>query len=278
MKPVMRYHGAKFRLAPWIQQFFPVHHTYVEPFGGAAGVLMQKPRSASEVYNDLDGDIVNVFRVLQDSALAEELVRRLLMTPYARQEFEIAFDESIDPVERARHTLIRASMGFGSAGATKNRTGFRIDSAREYSTASRLWAEYPEQVAVFTERLRGVLIECRPAEEVISGHDRPSTLFFVDPPYLHGTRQMQGHRYYAHEMGDSEHEELLNTLVGVHGFVVLSGYDSDLYNDMLNGWEKHQTKARISAGRGTAIRTECVWLNPQCSEQQAQMDIFGEPV
>lgn len=274
-KPLMRYHGAKFRLAPWVMGFFPEHHTYVEPFGGAAGVLLQKPRSASEVYNDLDGDIVNVFRVLQDQNTADELFRKLVVTPYARQEFEIAFVESSDPVERARRTLIRASMGFGSAGATKQRTGFRIDSAREYSPAAHVWSEYPEQIAAFVERLRGVLIENRPAGEVVSGHDRPDTLFFVDPPYLHSTRQMKGHRYYAHEMTDKDHAALLTQLNQAQGLVVLCGYDSEMYNDLLKGWERHQTKARISAGRGTSIRTECVWLNPRCAERGSQQSLFA---
>lgn len=276
IKPIMRYHGAKFRLAPWIMQFFPEHHTYVEPFGGAAGVLLQKPRSESEVYNDLDGEVVNVFRVLQDESKAKELTRRLLVTPYSRDEFNMSYDPSTDPVECARRTLIRSHMGFGSAGATRHPTGFRVDSAREYGTAAHLWSEYPRQVAMFCGRLNGVMIESRAALDVLTGHDRPNTLFYVDPPYVHQTRVMGSNtRYYQHEMTNEDHEQLLLQLKELKGFVVLSGYDSDLYNDLLIGWEKHQTKARISGGRGTGIRTECVWLNQQCAEQQSQVRLFG---
>ncbi|MDX3744916.1 DNA adenine methylase, partial [Pseudomonas sp.] len=116
--PVIRYHGSKFRLASWVTQYFPRHTCYVEPFGGAAGVLMQKPRSYAEVYNDLDGDVVNLFRVLQDPQARAALFEAVVLTPYARQEFERAWEPAEHPVERARRTIIRAQMGFGSAGAT----------------------------------------------------------------------------------------------------------------------------------------------------------------
>lgn len=266
----MRYHGGKFRLAPWIMSFFPEHYTYVEPFGGAAGVLLQKPRSISEVYNDLDGDIVNVFRVLQDQAQADELLRRLLLTPYARAEFDISYEPTSDPVEQARRTLIRAHQGFGSAGATKHKTGFRIDSARKYGTAAHLWAKYPAQITSFIDRLQAVVIENKAASAVIENHDRPDTLFFVDPPYVHSTRKMGSSKYYHHELTDDDHVQLLQQLDKVSGLVVLSGYNSDIYNDMLCSWIRHSTSARISAGRGTAVRTEVVWLNQKCSEIQGQ--------
>ena len=273
--PVMRYHGGKFRLAPWIISFFPDHYTYVEPFGGAAGVLLQKPRSLSEVYNDLDEDIVNVFRVLQAQKTANELCRRLLLTPYARSEFDISYKPTDDPIERARRTLIRAHQGFGSAGATKHKTGFRIDSARKYGTAAHLWAKYPDQIMTFVERFQAVVIENKTAEKVIENHDRPDTLFFVDPPYVHSTRKMRHGGYYNHELTDDDHIQLLNQLNNVSGLVILSGYESQIYNDMLKKWFKYSTTSRISAGRGTAVRTETVWLNAACNEQQAQTKLFN---
>lgn len=259
--PIMRYHGAKYRLAPWIMSFFPDHYTYVEPFGGAAGILLQKLRSMREVYNDLDGDIVNVFRVMQDKDLADELQRQLLVTPFARAEFNISYESTNDPVEQARRTLIRAHMGFGSAGATKNKTGFRTDNARH------LWARYPDLITGFLDRLQGVLIENKPAIECIKNHDGPETLFFVDPPYVLSTRTG---RYYVHELTNDDHVQLLEHLNQVTGMVVVSGYDSDIYNDLLRSWEKRSTSARISAGRGTAVRTECIWLNQNSANGQTQ--------
>src|SRR5260370_477219 len=115
-RPVLRYHGGKFRIAPWVIEHFPPHRTYVEPFGGAAGVLLQKPRAYSEVYNDLDGDVVNFFRVLRDPAQLDRLLQVCVATPYARVEFEDAWEPVDEPIERARRLTIRAQMGFGSAG------------------------------------------------------------------------------------------------------------------------------------------------------------------
>lgn len=264
--PVIRYHGGKFRLAPWVIQHFPPHICYVESFGGAAGVLMQKERSYAEVYNDLDGDIVNLFRVLQRAESRDALTELLVMTPYARAEFELAWEEVDEPIERARRTIIRAQMGFGSAGATKGHTGFRIDTKRKYGTAQSLWQKYPEQVGIIGERLTGVLIENRPAVEVIDAHDGVDTLHYVDPPYVHSTRvRGAGNgRYYRHELNDEDHVELIECLARAQGMVALSGYSSEIYQDLLSGWTMNSVNARISAGRGGALRQECLWLNPSC--------------
>jgi len=217
-RPVMRYHGGKFRLAPWIIGHFPPHRNYTEAFGGAAGVLVQKPRAYAEVYNDLDGDVVNLFRVLQDGHARRRLTELLVFTPYARAEFDLAWEPAEDPVERARRLVVRAMMGFGSAGATKGSTGFRIDTKREYATAQHTWAMYPFNLAAVGQRLTGVLIENRPAIEVILAHDTPETLHYVDPPYLHETRcranPKNANRGYRHEMTDEDHLALLDALRG----------------------------------------------------------------
>ncbi|WP_430229628.1 DNA adenine methylase [Paraburkholderia tropica] len=277
-RPVLRYHGATFRLADWVMGFFPEHTCYVEPFGGAAGVMLQKPRVYAEVYNDLDGEVVNFFRVLRDRETRERLIEACVMTPYSRSDFNESWEPAEEPVERARRMAIRAQMGFGSAGATKGATGFRIDTKREYGTAQHLWALYPSSVAAAGQRLSGVLIENRPAIEVMRAHDAPSTLHFIDPPYMHGTRVMDGsNRYYRFEMTDAEHADLLQAACDLQGMAVVSGYASELYETMLGGWVRHEKEARISAGRGTAIRTEVVWLNPACAaaleREQAQQSL-----
>jgi DNA adenine methylase len=262
-KPALRYHGAKYRLAKWLLPFFPPHGLYVEPFGGAAGVLLQKPRVYAEVYNDLDGDVVNYFRVLRDPMLRSQLLDAVALTPYARVEFEDAVEPSDDMVERARRLAIRAQMGFGSAGATKARTGFRIDTRRKHGTSQHLWYRFPENIAFAAERLMGVLIENRPAIDVMRQHDGASTLHFVDPPYVHATRQMGGgSRAYSHEMTDADHVDLLDMLMQLEGMVIVTGYPHSIYAEKLATWTCHQTKSRISAGRGTALRDECCWINP----------------
>jgi DNA adenine methylase len=276
-RPALRYHGGKFRLAPWILQFFPAHGCYVEPFGGAAGVLLRKPRVYAEVYNDLDGDIVNFFRVLRDPGMRADLIEACRLTPYARDEFLAAYKPTEDPLERARRTAIRAAMGFGSAGATKATTGFRTDTRRKYGTAQHNWADYPEALHAIGERFAGVLIENRDAIAVIQDHDGPDTLHFVDPPYVHEARVMRAGGGYRHELDGHAHQVLLHALQRVDGMVVLCGYASDLYDQALSGWERHETSARISSGRGTGLRTEVVWLNPACSAALARShgDLFA---
>lgn len=275
-RPVLRYHGGKFRLAPWILEFFPPHQIYVEPFGGAAGVLIQKPCSHGEVYNDLDGDIVNLFRVLRSPEQRQLLLEQLVLTPYARAEFDLAYEDSTDPVERARRTCIRATMGFGSAGATKGKTGFRLDCQRKYATAQQLWASYPDGLSDIGSRLAGVLIENRDALDCMRDHDTPDTLHYVDPPYVFDTRVVSGNRYYRHEMTDANHQTLLAGILDLTGMVVVSGYAHPIYDEMLASWETHSTSSRISAGRGTATRTETVWLNPACSRALHAQGLFEE--
>ncbi len=271
--PLIRYHGGKFRLAVWVISHFPNHTCYTEAFGGAAGVLLQKPRAYAEVYNDLDGEIVNLFRVLRNEDQRNKLIEQLVFTPYSRDDFQEAWEPCEDPIEKARRLIIRAQMGFGSAGATKGITGFRIDTKRAYGTAQSLWVTYPNHLAIVGQRLSGVLIENRPAIQVLQDHDDSETLHYVDPPYVHDTRYSGAKtgRVYRHEMSDQDHEELLKVLLELEGKVIVSGYPSEIYNDYLDKWKRVDTNARISSGRGTDVRTECLWISPNAQHQ----DLFG---
>lgn len=277
--PVMRYHGGKWRLASWIISHFPPaseFDVYVEPFGGAAGVLLQKAPSQHEVYNDLDEDVVNVFRVLRDPWKSQQLAKVCRLTPFARAEFELAYQPTDEPIERARRTLFRASAGFGSASATMGASGFRTftgDNAPQGRIAGT-WLNYQRVIASYVDRLQGVVVECRPAIDVMRQHDRLRALHYVDPPYMTSTRQ-KGHRLvYRHEMDESEHEELLATIQTLDGFVVLSGYDCEIYRDLLPGWSMAQKEVSASGRRGSVTRKECLWLSPRAVQEQRQRDIF----
>lgn len=271
--PLIRYHGGKFRLADWVIRHFPKHTCYTESFGGAAGVLLQKPRAYAEVYNDLDGEVVNLFRVLRNEDDRNKLIELLVFTPYSRVDFQEAWEPCDNSIEKARRLIIRAQMGFGSAGASKGITGFRIDTKRAYGTAQSLWVTYPNHLADVGQRLSGVLIENRPAIQILRDHDGAETLHYVDPPYVHDTRYSGAKtgRVYRHEMTDQDHEELLKVLLELEGKVIVSGYPSEIYNDYLGKWKRVDTSARISSGRGTDTRTECLWINPNAQE----LDLFS---
>lgn len=188
-RPALRYHGGKWMLAPWIISHFPDHRVYVEPFGGAASTLIRKERSYAEVYNDLDGEIVSFFRVLQDPDSAARLIELLQVTPFARNEFDLAYDPTECPIEEARRLTIRSFMGFGSDGHNDARkTGFRSNSNRSGSTPAADWCNYPKSLNLIVNRFMGVTIENRNAVQVMLKHDSPGALHYVDPPYIQSTR------------------------------------------------------------------------------------------
>jgi DNA adenine methylase len=273
-RPVMRYHGGKWRLAPWVTAHFPPHRCYVEPFGGAASVLLRKPRSFAEIYNDLDEEIVNVFRVLRNPHTAAQLKAACELTPFARSEFLLAYQVSDDPVERARRILVRSWMGHGASGVRAHKTGFRVNPHRQRTTAAGDWNGWSSAIDDFVERLRGVTIEMRPASQIIADHDRPDTLFYVDPPYMFETRSQKRkgsdlYHGYVHELTDAGHAALLDQLTSLQGMVVLSGYASDLYRQKLSGW--HQVSKEAQADRGGA-RLEELWINPIAAS--AARDLF----
>jgi DNA adenine methylase len=249
-------------LAPWIIQHFPDHRVYVEAFGGAASVLMRKPRSYVEVYNDLNGDAVNVFRVLREPETAAELERLLRLTPFAREEFEAPVNGA-GPVERARRMIFRSFAGFGSAAANAEYpTGFRANSNRSGTTPAHDWAHYPNELGAFVERLRGVVVEQRSAIEVMRQHDSPKTLHYVDPPYPHSARRPRKRaikEYGEWEMTDEQHTELAVVLHGLTGYVVLSGYQCDLYDGLYSDWTREDCKAHADGARR---RVESLWLKP----------------
>lgn len=257
-RPVLRWHGGKWLLAPWIISNFPKHRVYVEPFGGAGSVLMRKPRCYAEVWNDLDGEVVNLFRVLRSDDAAE-LVRLLRLTPFSKDEFQQAYEMAIDDVERARRLVVRSFMGFGSNGHNR-KTGFRSNSNRSGTTPAHDWINYPEALARVIERLQGVVITNDEAESVMSCHDEISTLHYVDPPYLPETRDKGGD--YAHEMTVEQHQELLAFLRTLRGMVVLSGYPSTMYDDALGGWRRIERKALAD---GASERTEVLWINQEAA-------------
>lgn len=253
-RPLVRYHGGKWMLAPWIISHFPPHRCYVEPFGGGGSVLLRKPRAYAEVYNDLDGDIVNLFTVARDRG--EELAKLCELTPFARAEFAESYTPSEDPLEQARRTLARSFMGFGSNSHSK-KTGFRANSNRSGTTPAHDWMNYPDALRITIQRLRGIVIENREALKCMQQHDTPETLHYVDPPYVMSTRS--DHRGdYNFELTDQDHGALAAGLAGLQGMVIVSGYRSDLYDSLYAGWKRVDRAAHAD---GAAKRVECLWLS-----------------
>lgn len=276
-RPILRWHGGKWLLAPWIIRHFGPHRIYVEPFGGAWSVGFQKRRSYAEVWNDLDGELVNLFRVLRCERRSAKLIAALDLTPFARDEFNQAYQQAHGTVERARRLIVRSFMGHGSDGGSgQYRTGFRANSNRSGTTPAQDWPTLPDALRLSIERLRGVVLENRPAMQVMATHDGPDTLHYVDPPYLPETRRRSNRRTdnggtYRHELTEACHIELLTFLRGLQGMVVLSAYPAPLYDEALSGWHRVE---RAAMADGALARTEVLWLNPAAAAALPQPDLL----
>ncbi|MGS2592090.1 DNA adenine methylase [Streptomyces hebeiensis] len=269
LRPPFPYYGAKGRLAGQIVDLIPDHRVYVEPFAGSAAVLFAKPAAPVEVINDLDRNVTTFFRVLRDQEA--DLLRVLRLTPYARDEFAAAdlSEEGITDLERARRFFVRTTQGHNAAGSG-GRAGWS-NGIRARHTDATATVNLVERLDRLAERLRTVVVDNRDALEVVAAHDSPDTVFYLDPPYLSGTRQCA--RDYAHE-ADSEifHRSLAEALHSVQGLVLLSGYPSELYSELYAGWDRLEIAvhraATNSRGRTDVPRgTEVVWSNRPLSRQ-----------
>jgi len=257
--------GGKWRLAKWIIGFFPPHTNYCEPCGGAASVLLQKPRSPLETYNDLDGNVVNFFRVLRDQP--DELIRKIRLTPWARAEFEICrLPCSNDALETARRFYISAVMGIGRAPFDPT-TAPRFVTDRRYMyslTSAQITPKNTEPLFVIAERFNGVQIECRDSNDVIQMYDNDAALIYLDPPYVMTTRT-GGSGYHEFEWTDTDHITAATLLRQCAGYVVVSGYACNLYRDLYesHGWTRVDKEAQTNSG---GKRIESLWLSPRTVE------------
>lgn len=249
---ILRWPGSKWSSAPTIAGLLPPHNHYVEPFFGSGAVLLTKQPSRHEIVSDADDRIINFFRVLRDRT--DDLIWAIETTPWSRTEYEHSDDAAADEVEAARRFFVRAWQAFASDQAKK--TGWKNRGpSQNCAGMSHRWRKLPPQLAAVADRLRDVEIDNRDAMSVINRFNRPDVCIYADPPYLHSTRSQ---RMYRHEMDDQDHVALLDALDAHTGSVVLSGYASELYDDRLSGWQRHEFGApRAEAG---ARRVEVCWV------------------
>ena len=256
--PILRYHGSKWRIAPWVISHFPPHKVYVEPFGGSAAVLIQKERAITEIYNDLDAELFNLFKVMRDEAQARELYYLLKWTPHSRLEYDAAFEASDDPVEQARRSLVKVWFGMHTKGL-KEKSGFdtRVNNDG-YCGRINSFVKISDLLELYKERLTGVVLECVDALKLLDRHDASHILTYLDPPYVPDTRSGKLYRY---EMTNDDHRALADKNRKLKGMIIISGYPSDLYDrELYSDWVRVDRKAHTDGGHE---RTEALWINPQ---------------
>ena len=263
MKAILRYPGSKGNIAKWIIDKFPKHHSYLEPYFGSGAVLFKKKPSNIETVNDLNDDVINLFKVIRDNP--EELARLITFTPFSREEYNNAFiDKPDDELEKARLFLLKSTQSHGFR--LKEKSGWKNDvKGRQSSYAVQMWNELPWRIEQVARRLKEVQIEKSPAVKLINRFNYKNVLVYADPPYLLETRTR---KMYDPEMTDEQHVELLETLIDFKGKVILSGYENDMYNEYLKDWYKDSTKATAEKG---LKRIETVWTNFRPDGQQLKL-------
>lgn len=257
------WYGGKFSHLDWLLPLLPTCHHYCEPFAGSAAVLLNRPPSPIETYNDVDGEVANFFRVLRDEKAA--LIEAIGLTPFSREEFALAckLDPKLPALEKARRFYVRARQvrtGLAQTASLGRWANCKQTSRAGMSGVVSRWLGAVEALPAIAERLLRVQIENRPAIDAIRLYDSPETLFYCDPPYVHDTRGDS--KAYGFEMTDEQHAELANVLNDVQGKVALSNYQCALMDNLYPSakWQKTISGPRTNhATKGT--RFEVLWTN-----------------
>lgn len=279
MNAAFRYHGSKWRMYPYVEEFVSKTTVYTESFGGSAAILLQKPVMGIEVYNDLDGDVYTFFDCLRRRR--DELLQALAATPYSRQLFD-EVDEAkrcgrwpVDPVERALYFFILCEQGWGGK-KHNGRRSWRKQKMAGSGAPNRAWTwgDAPERLYEISERLRAVFVENCPALDVIRDYDGADALHYVDPPYPPITRSRPDHGYDCEMPEDEQHVELLECCLQAKGRVIVSGMAHPIYDRMLAGWERREVSSRTAAHE--YVSTEVLWFSPRCRWQKTLFSVDGE--
>jgi DNA adenine methylase len=256
------WYGGKFSHLKWLLPLLPETSYYCEPFAGSGAAMLNRPPSGIETYNDLDGEVVNFFKVLRDQP--EQLQRLMALTPFSREEFSLAcnLDESLTPLERARRFYVRARQvrtGLAQTASLGRWANCKSTIRAGMSGVVSRWLGAVEQLPDIALRLMRVQIENRPAVDCIKIYDSEDTLFYCDPPYVHETRGDS--KAYGYEMSDEQHMDLAKTLNEAKGLVAVSGYDCPLMGELYSptGWLKLNFQCTNHSTKDS--RTETVWLN-----------------
>ena len=256
------WYGGKFSHLGWLLPLLPKCHHYCEPFAGSAAVLLNRAPAPVETYNDLDGEVAHFFRVLRDDA--DELIRRIGLTPFSREEFHHACEPppaDVTDLERARRFFVRARQvrtGLAQTASLGRWANCKNTSRAGMSGVVSRWLGSVESLPAIAERLLRVQIENRPAAEVVKLYDDAGTLFYCDPPYVHESRGDS--KAYGHEMTDADHAALATVLNAIEGKAAVSGYRSDLYDTLFKGWRRIDAAVKKAHSVKTP-RQESLWVN-----------------
>lgn len=268
------WYGGKFSHLDWLLPNLPECFHYCEPFAGSGAVLLNRIPSPVETYNDIDGEVVNFFKVLREEK--DSLIEQIALTPFSREEFGIAceLNPNISNLERARRFYIRARQvrtGLAQTASIGRWANCKNTSRSGMSGVVSRWLGGIGQLEFIAERLLRVQIENRPAVEVIKLYDSKETLFYCDPPYIHSTRGDT--KSYKFEMSNYDHKTLAEALNTVDGCVAISNYECELMEELYpsKSWKKIFAPQKIIHSTKD-IRQEVLWVNYNICEFAPKFD------
>lgn len=262
-KAILKYPGGKWKISDWIISHFPEHRVYLEPFFGSGAVFFRKEPAYIETINDIDDEVVNLFRVCREKP--QELATAVNLTPFARREYLSCAEVSSDPIEQARRTLVRYHQSIGTNNSKGN--SWKNVQVAGGPRCDTMWNYLPEAICQCCERLKNAQIENTDALRLIERYNSDDVLIYCDPPYLPDVLSTTKAVYGA-ELSLERHRELLQILKKSKAKVVLSGYDNELYNSELADWETDEIQTNIQQG---LLRTEKIWYN----FRKQQISLFG---
>ncbi len=272
MKSPLSWYGGKYYLSNKLLTLLPEKRAgYIEVFGGGAQLLFAKKPERFEVYNDLDGNLVNFFRVLRDDSKVEQFIKKVKWMVYSREEYKFAkenYDKVDDEVERAFYFYLAVKMGMNSVLTSGNGWSYALKGK------SKGWGEIMKDFESIHNRLRGVQIEKLDFGDLITKYDREGILFYLDPPYVHSTRKSP--KVYKYEMDNVAHKELIKLLLEIKGMAVLSGYENEIYKELEdNNWKRFDFEVacasyKVEIGKQKGKRTETVWVSPNAIENKQE--------
>ena len=271
MKAIIRYPGSKWGIARWIIDHFPPGYekmVYLEPFAGSGAVFFNKLPGCVETINDMDGDVVNLFRVLRERP--EDLRRALELTPYSREEYDLAFEPCDEPLEKARRFMVKTTQAIGAK--MDGKCGWRNHKQTKIGGTACKWNGITDTIDAAARRLKGdtthlVQIERMDALRLIRRYNTPEALIYLDPPYVRSTRKSG--RLYSCEMTNDQHQEMLEIITHTRAMVVISGYVNDLYTQYLSGWNMYKTKTHTTSAE---VVEETIWTNYSQPMHQMSFD------
>ena len=273
-RPVLRYFGGKWKLAPWIISNMPEHKVYVEPCGGAASVLMRKvPAPKLEVYNEILAEVTNVFKVIRSAELSQQLERLCKLTPFSYEAYLEAWDQNeADPVESARKTLVRSFFSYSGLSSDR-KPGMRMLHTKYQSgnhrNCARDWSNHNDHLQIFSDRLKGVMISSKPALETIAQYDHEDVLIYLDPPYSMHNRTSDIR--YEHDWNDQDHIDMVDVVSRSKSMIMLSGYQCPFYERLEHeGWVMRSSRSWTSGLNG---RDEFLWVNPAAQRSMPQPEL-----